>query len=341
MRFCFLKRMLLLSVCFVHAQALAAQAQELQPLYTQGQLPPPQIQLQTQIQSQAQSYVMPPSVLFPGTEGRRFNADGELELRRFKKQALQSVSVGGGVLAGFDSDGVDSTFAEFSIGSGIPLGSFDNILGVKPAVRIDWIEAAADIDIPSELYQFEMQFFYRRPIRENLSLIAIVSPSIRSDLTTDDNAFRFFGLGLLNWECIPDRLTLSGGAVSLGRADLPVLPALGLSWTPSARTKLDLQFPRSRLSYRLEKDGGDSEIWSYMTVGIGGNTWAVTRQSGLTDELSLGDYRITFGLQRLVDGGGNCFLETGAAFGRELEYEGDNSVLHLGNAFILQGGWSY
>ncbi len=195
--------------------------------------------------------------------------------------------------------------------------------------------------IPRELYQFELQMFYRRTIHDGLSAMAIFSPSIRSDLTTDDAAFRVFALGLLNWEYIPDRLTLSGGAVYLGRADLPVLPAVGLTWTPTLRTKLDLQFPTSRLSLRLAKDGGNSEIWAYLSGGLGGNTWAVTRNSGETDLLSLKLYDLKLGLEENFDGGGKWFVESGLAVGRRMEYERASSEMKLGNALFLQGGWSY
>ncbi|MGB7326678.1 MAG: hypothetical protein WBD31_17515, partial [Rubripirellula sp.] len=131
----------------------------------------------------------------------------EIELSRFKKQALQSIAVSAGYMADADGNGFNGSYLDASIGSGIPLGSFDNIVGVRPRFRVDWFDAAPTIDIPSELYQFELQFFYRRPISERLSAMAIVSPSIRSDLTTSDNAFRVFALALLNWQCIPDRLT--------------------------------------------------------------------------------------------------------------------------------------
>lgn len=282
-----------------------------------------------------------PRESWEAAEGRTWNVAGEPELRRFKKQAIQSVSMAAGLLADSDRAGIDQRFAEISIGSGIPLGSFDHILGVTPAIRVDWIDADLALDVPEELYEFELQFFYRRTIRERLSWFAIVSPSIRSDLSTADDAFRLFALALLRWECVPHRLTVSAGAVSLGRADLPVLPALGLSWTPSTRMRLDLQFPRSRLLYRMVKNGGDSEIWAYLSAGLGGNTWAVTRQSGATEELSLGDFRVLAGLQRLVDGGGKCFLEAGVSLGRELEYEQAGTRIDLGDAFLLQGGWAY
>lgn len=265
----------------------------------------------------------------------------EIELSRFKRQALQSVSISGGYIGDLGDSLLSSSFLDLSIGSGIPLGSFDNIIGVKPRFRIDWVDAAPNIDVPSELYQFELQFFYRRPIHDRLSVMVIFSPSIRSDLTTSKNAFRVFALGLLNWECIPDRLTLSGGAVYLGRADLPVLPAIGVSWTPDRWTKIDLRFPVTRISRRLAKDGGRSELWAYLSAGIGGNTWAVTRESSLRDELSLRDIRLTFGIEKLLNGGGGWFAEAGYAMGRKIEYEIDNQEIELDDALLLRGGWSY
>jgi len=266
----------------------------------------------------------------------------EIELRRFKKQALQRVSLAAGWMGDLDGGrGLRSSYLDASLESGIPLGSFDNIIGVKPRFRVDWIDAELTVDIPSELYQFELQFFYRRPIHDRLSMIGIFSPSIRSDLKTSDNAFRVSALALLNWECIRDRIMLSAGAVYLGRADLPVLPALGLSWTPSRIAKLDLRFPSSRLSYRLAKSGGESEKWAYLSAGLGGNTWAVSRSSSLSDELSLRDFRLTLGIEKLVDGGGGWFAESGYAFNRKLEYEIDDKELNLGDAVVFRSGWSY
>lgn len=265
----------------------------------------------------------------------------EPELSRFKKQALQSVSLSGGYMGDLGGDGLSSSYADLSISSGIPLGSFENILGVRPRLRVDWIDAAPEIDVPSELYEFELSFFHRCTIRDGLTTTAIVSPSLRSDLTTSDDAFRIFALGLLTWEWIPDRLKLSGGAVYLARADFSVLPAIGLSWTPSQRTKLDLQFPASKLSRRLAKDGGRSETWAYLSAGLGGNTWSVTRSTMVSDELSLRELNLRVGIERIVDGGGGCFADVGFAFDRQLEYSNDDSVVKLNDAILVRGGWRY
>jgi hypothetical protein len=265
----------------------------------------------------------------------------EAELARFKRQPLQSVAISSGWMEDLGSGLLSGGFTEVSIGSGIPLGSFDNFIGVTPRFRIDWIQADPTIDIPEELYDFGVQFFYRRPINERASWLAIVSPSIRSDLTTSDHAFRVFALLLYNWEWIPETLTLSGGAVVLGRADIPVLPAVGLTWTPDRWSKLELRFPVSRFSYRIAKEGSRSEKWIYVNAGLGGNTWAVTRRSDSTDELSLQDLRLTAGIEKIVDGGGGWFAETGFAFARRIEYERTNEEQDLSDAWLVNAGWRY
>ena len=283
----------------------------------------------------------------------------ELELERFKRQALQSVSIEFGGVSRLDSEGLRNGYLEMGIGSGLPLGSLDRLLGVTPRVRIDWLGLQDSSILPqgyeiaSDLYQFELQFFYRQEITKRLSGMAIISPAIRSDLSTDNRALRWFVLALMNWEWIPDRVTLSGGFVMLGRADLPILPALGLLWKPNRRTQLDFRFPMAKAAYRLTKDGGRSETWAYLTGGLGGTTWAVTRLSNATsgqgspspleqtDEFSLRDYRLLLGWERQISGGGGCFIEGGFAFARRLQWETPRVEVEIPSAGLIQAGWRY
>lgn len=268
--------------------------------------------------------------------------DSETPVNRFRKQALQTVTVSGGYLAAVSGD-LNQGFVEASVKLGVPLIDFDHILGVTPSFRTDFLDADAELgtDVPSELFETGITFFYREPLNERLSVMGIVRPSIRSDFTTSQNAFRVFGLVLVNWECMPDELMLSAGAVFLDRADLPLLPAVGLTWTPQPMFKADLQFPTSKLSYRLAKDGSQSETWSYLSAGIGGNTWAVSRASGVSDELTVRDIRLVLGVDHLTDGGGGWFAEVGYLFNRKIEYEVDQSEFELGDGLVLQAGWRY
>ena len=265
--------------------------------------------------------------------------DIDQPLRQFKQQAVQKVAVETGTLISHSGD-LNVGYFETSVGLGVPLGSFDRILGVTPSFRVDWLSGDERADVPGELYEVGLQFFYRHKFNNRWSGMAIVRPSIRSDFTTDDNAFRVFGIALLTTQCVPDHLALSFGAVSLGRADLPVLPALGLNWTPTKRTRLDLRFPESRLAHRLARDGSLSETWCYASAGLGGNTWATTRASGRTDELSLRDIHLNIGLEKTLDGGGGWFVEGGYAFSRQLEFESGQKT-KLSDGILLRAGWAY
>ena len=274
--------------------------------------------------------------------GGRSRTVNEEPVNRFRKQALQTATLSGGYLASTGAD-LNHSFFETSVKLGVPLGNFENILGVTPSFRTDFLDADAALgtDVPAELFETGVTFFYRRPLNEQLSVMGIFRPSIRSDFTTSQNAFRLFGLGLVNWECVPDELTISAGAVFLDRADLPLLPAVGLTWTPQPTLKADLQFPTSKLSYRIAKDGSRSETWSYLSAGIGGNTWAVTRASGLSDELTLRDIRLVLGVDHLTNGGGGWFAEIGYLFNRRIEYEVDQSQFRLDDGLLMQAGWRY
>ena len=124
----------------------------------------------------------------------------EVELERFERQALQSVSIEFGGVSRLDSRrGCACGYLEMGIGSGLPLGSLDRLLGMTPRVRIDWLGLQDSSILPqgyeiaSDLYQFELQFFYRQEITKRLSGMAI-SPAIRSDLSTDNRALRWFVL---------------------------------------------------------------------------------------------------------------------------------------------------
>ena len=267
--------------------------------------------------------------------------DSNAPVFRFKKRALQRVDFSGGWLRSTGND-INSGFLKTSLTAGIPIGGdLDNLVGVMPSFRVDFLDADPRFDVPDELFDTGIALLWRKKINDRLAFLGQVRPGIRSDFSTGDEAFRIFGLALWTWQWIPDELTLSFGAVALGRNDLPALPALGLTWTPDPRTKLEIGLPRSRFAYQIAKDGTRSETWSYLTGAIGGNTWAVTRQSGQTDELSLRDLRAMVGVEHVIDGGGGWYAEAGYAFARTLEYESDEIEIDLSDGFVVQSGWAW
>ena len=140
---------------------------------------------------------------------------------------------------------------------------------------------------------------------------------------------------------MPERLSLLFGIVYLDRNDLPVLPGLGLIWTPDPDWRLDVIFPRPKLARRLRFVPHEREDWLYLAGSLGGRTWAVERQPGIPDQLTLRDYRLSIGWERIAEGGGGFFVDAGYVFGQELEYEITPLARSFDDALIIRGGISH
>jgi hypothetical protein len=267
--------------------------------------------------------------------------DCEIPLVRHRNGFLQGVQVNYSSIGDDPATGIVVRTVDTSASFAIPLGSMDNLVSITPYFRADLLEAAAIFDVPDSLYETGVKVFWRRPISERLGSMILITPSVRSDFQTSDNAFRLFGLGLLTWQWVPKTLSVSGGAVFTGREDFPVLPAMGLLWTPSPRWRYDIQFPTPKISYRLAKSGCDHETWGYLGGVFGGNTWAVKRTGGVSDELTLSDLRLVFGLEHLQPQNRSVFVEAGYVFNRSIEYTDTAFQQDLDAAMMLRMGVSF
>lgn len=263
----------------------------------------------------------------------------ETPIERYRKSFCQGAELQGGYLfdLGDAEGGMNQAFEEVRADFGIPLGSMDNLIGLRPYFRADQLQSLNSLDVPTALYNTGLNILHQRKWNPVFSSTVVVTPSIRSDFTTSSNAFRVFGLALMNWKCRSD-LTLSLGAVYFDRADFNLLPAFGVVWTPTPEWKIDATMPRPRIFHRLWKQGGEAEGWAYLGGSIGGNTWAVTRESGLTDELTIRDFRLMGGYEVIEKGNRGHFVEAGLAFGRTVEYERQDIELDLDAGLYLDAG---
>lgn len=263
----------------------------------------------------------------------------ETPIERYRRSFCQGAELRGGYLfdLGDAEGGMNQAFEEARADFGIPLGSMDNLIGLRPYFRADQLQSLNSLDVPTALYNTGLNILHQRKWNPVFSSTVVVTPSIRSDFTTSSNAFRVFGLALMNWKCRSD-LTLSVGAVYFDRADFNLLPAFGFVWTPTPEWKIDATMPRPRIFHRLWKQGGEAEGWAYLGASIGGNTWAVTRDSGLTDELTIRDFRFMGGYEVIEKGNRGHFVEAGLAFGRTVEYERQDIELDLDAGLYLDAG---
>ncbi|MBB3209702.1 hypothetical protein FHS27_005542 [Rhodopirellula rubra] len=266
----------------------------------------------------------------------------EVPVERFRRGFYQGSEVSSGYVHGLGdrAGGLNQTFFEARVAVGVPLGSLKNILAVSPFFRVDSIDGPTSIDVPETLYSTGVTLFQRKEWTERVSTTFLLTPSVRSDFTTSEDAFRLFGLGMVSWQVCTD-WNVALGAVYFDRSDLSVLPVIGATWTPRPWCKLDLTMPRPRLSYRLWKDGGVAEAWAYIGGQLGGNTWAVSRDDGSHDELTIGELRLLFGYEVIRQGNRGLLIEGGYAFNRSVEYERANVEVDLDDGLFLQAGWKF
>lgn len=262
----------------------------------------------------------------------------EAPLIRYRTTCFQGAHTAYGIIPASDTNGLGIKTFDLLGTFAVPFGSMDHVISFTPFFRMDQLNANPSLDVPDALYETGVKAFWKKVQSERFTTMVLFTPSVRSDFQSSEQAFKLFGMALLQWQIVPQKLSMTGGAIYTGRQDFPVLPAMGLFWTPSPVWKLDIQFPSPRLSRRLLKDGDQSETWAYLSGVFGGNTWAVKRAGGLDDQLTLRDLRLVLGVEHLLRENRGVFVETGWVFDRSLAYENTPGEIDFGDAILLRAG---
>lgn len=273
--------------------------------------------------------------------------DAPRPIERFRRGFFQGVELAGGALldTGSRLGGLDQSYWEASASFGVPLGSFTNILAVSPFFRADHLAGPTELALPETLYSTGVNLFHRKEWTPRISTTVLLAPSVRSDFTTSQNAFRLFGLGLINYQSSPS-LKWSLGAVYFDRADLGVLPAVGLTWTPREDLEFEFLMPRPRFRKRLWRTDDQAEAWLYAGASIGGNTWAISQDVGASDtiqleELTLSGLRSFVGYEVIRAGNRGLRVEGGIVFRRDIELEQQALRYKLDNALFVEAAWKF
>ena len=263
----------------------------------------------------------------------------EQPLRRFKRQALQRLAISAGYLIdnGFSSRHL---WFETEIGTGIPLGSFENILATSFSFRNDALEIPTLGFERNDLYKISASLFLKKPLSNQSNLLINIRPSYMGDFQASDHTFGMFGMALITKELEFHDLTLSYGIVHLNQVDIGILPAVGLRWEPKPEINVDLRFPESRISWRLTKEHNLSEHWLHASLGFGGNRWGIRDAGGTDSKVRLKYWSATLTLERTVDGGGGSWIHVSYQFARRFEKDGEGE-LELGNGFQIAAEFAY
>ena len=146
---------------------------------------------------------------------------------------------------------------------------------------------------------------------------------------------------VVGWRRINSYTVGKLGIEYFDRVDVKLLPAVGLYMTPNPDLKLDLFFPRTKLSHRIPNIG-NFETWAYVGGEYGGGSWAIERANGDSDQVDINDVRAFLGLEWLGPRRVTGFAEFGYVFEREILYRSDpSSILDIPDTLMFRSGIAF
>ncbi len=213
-------------------------------------------------------------------------------------------------------------------------------LSISPSYQMTFLNGPDSTDVPGTLHQASLGITGMLPLSKRLIAQANVSPGISSDFqNTSSESIRTSGMGMLIF-AQSSELQWMFGVVYLNRDDVRLLPAVGLNWSPDARTKLELTFPRPRFLRQIAVSG-ETERWGYLAAEFGGGTWAIERTGGVNDVVTIRDYRLLVGMEYRQPLDRSWFWETGLVIGREVDYSSNLGSYSQDPTVFLRGGLTY
>ncbi len=220
-------------------------------------------------------------------------------------------------------------------------------LTLTPAAMITLLGSPKSFEIPDSLFRFSAGLTWSNRVTQDWDASLAIEPGISTDMKGAEDAFRLSAAVAANYAPNDlNRWTL--GLLMTGREDLPVLPLAGVTLTPNPDTRIELLAPRPRYARRFYPpaliapfDPSVFEHWVYFLGELGGGTWAVQREAGHDDLLTLRDFRLAGGFEVMTGHRFHTFLETGVVFSRKAEYASDGSSFQPSEGFLFQAGLSY
>jgi hypothetical protein len=184
------------------------------------------------------------------------------------------------------------------------------------------------------------------------------APQVSYELTTrigvysdfqafNEDSLRTMGTALVKLRITPT-LTAKAGVEYIDRADIKLLPAGGVLWTPNAHTRWDIYFPRPKLATYFTTLG-NTEFWWYVGGEYGGDNWTIERtdfndpaQPTFDDRVDYNDFRAAIGIEWFNPYGVKGFVEGGYLFEREVVYvERPQDSFSPDETFMIRAGLAY
>ena len=209
-----------------------------------------------------------------------------------------------------------------------------------PQFALRTLNGPESTDLPGSLYDFSLTTMLYIPFNDEWRMMAEISPGIYSDFeAVNGDSLRLPSrvFGFYRWS---PALDFAFGFVYFDRDTVGFLPAAGLVYTPSDELRVEVTFPRPKISYRYYNDGDRQRTVDFVGE-FGGGSWTVRRASGADDSVTLNDLRLLLGWEHRE---GKCLhwsVEAGYVFNRKLEYRSHIGDQDLDSTALLRFSIGY
>ena len=217
---------------------------------------------------------------------------------------------------------------------------------IAPTFALTMLEGPQSEELPGQAYSAFLDIQWRSDPTQRFYADLGFTVGVHSDfdtLTTD--SLRLTGHALANIS-LEENTTLKFGVMYFDRVDIKLLPAFGVVWNPHPEIRVDLFFPRPRLS-QYYRSINNYDVWWYIGGEYGGDSWTMKRTGVASTQVDINDLRLVtgfeFGLAEQLRVGRHIgFIEAGIVFDREVVYQntpGDN--FSPGTTIMLRAGLGY
>jgi len=217
---------------------------------------------------------------------------------------------------------------------------------VAPSFGLTMFEGPQSEEIPGQAYSGFLDMQWTSDPSQRFYADLGLTIGVHSDfntLTTD--SLRLTGHALANI-ALEENTTLKFGVMYFDRVDIKLLPAFGVFWNPHPEIRIDLFFPRPRMS-QYYTTLNNYDVWWYVGGEYGGGSWTMKRNGVASTQVDINDLRLVtgfeFGLAEQLRLGRHIgFLEAGIVFDREIIYKNtpvDN--FSPGTTLMLRAGLGY
>ena len=218
-------------------------------------------------------------------------------------------------------------------------------LRISPGFAAHWWHgpdtATTGVDLPPRAYSAYLAFDHVTDPSRGFGFDNNFTVGVYSDFDNlSSDSLRLTGR-LVGWRRINEYMVGKIGIEYLDRIRLKILPVVGIYANPNPDMKIDLTFPRSKISHRIP-NFNNFEGWAYVSGEYGGGSWAIDRVGGFEDQVDINDVRAIIGVEWIGPRRVTGFFEAGYVFERELVYRSDSlNDVPIQDSFLISSGIAF